>query len=84
MSRERFYRSSYDCIMKIKGVTTRPILFSQLNRSDGEELDGMSPEPPDSLFMAKAMGCVAESAIFRSDCDLGPRNHVSVTLIQIT
>ena len=28
--------SSYDCIVKIKGVTTRPILFSQLMRSDGE------------------------------------------------
>ena len=29
-------RSSYDCIVKIKGVTTRPIPFSQLMRSDGE------------------------------------------------
>ena len=28
--------SSYDCIVKIKGVTTRPILFSQFMRSDGE------------------------------------------------
>ena len=28
--------SSYDCIVKIKGVTTRPMLFSQLMRSDGE------------------------------------------------
>lgn len=35
------YRS-YDCIVKIKGVTTRPILFSQLMRSDGE--GAMNPE----------------------------------------
>lgn len=28
--------SGYDCIVKVKGVTTRPILFSQLMRSDGE------------------------------------------------
>lgn len=34
--------SSYDCIVKIKGVTTRPILFSQLMRSDGE--GAMNPE----------------------------------------
>ncbi|MDY4987172.1 MAG: hypothetical protein SO121_04190 [Eggerthellaceae bacterium] len=84
MARERYCRSSYDCIVKIKGVTTRPILFSQLNRNDGEELDGMSPEPPDSLSIGKTRGYVAGNAIFRSDCDLGPRNHVSVTLLQIT
>ena len=50
--------SSYDCIVKIKGVTTRPILFSQLMRSDGEgainpeELfaDGRSPPPSRSAF----------------------------------
>jgi hypothetical protein len=35
-------RSSYDCIVKIEGVTTRPILFSQLMRSDGE--GAMNPE----------------------------------------
>lgn len=34
--------SSYDCIVKIKGVTTRPILFSQLMRSDEE--GAMNPE----------------------------------------
>ena len=34
--------SSYDRIVKIKGVTTRPILFSQLMRSDGE--GAMNPE----------------------------------------
>lgn len=28
--------SSYDCIVKIKGVATRSILFSQLMQSDGE------------------------------------------------
>ena len=36
MSSSRGCCSSYDCIVKIKGVTTRPILFSQLMRSDGE------------------------------------------------
>lgn len=29
-------RSSYDCIIKIKGVSARPILFSQLRRKDGK------------------------------------------------
>ena len=42
MPSSRGCRSSYDCIVKIKGVTTRPILFSQLMRSDGE--GAMSPE----------------------------------------
>ena len=32
----------HDCIVRIKGVTTRPILFSQLMRSDGEGV--MNPE----------------------------------------
>ena len=32
----RNYQNSYDCIIKIKGVSTRPILFSQLKRRDGE------------------------------------------------
>lgn len=36
MPSSRGCRSSYDCIVKIKGVTTRPLLFSQLMRSDGE------------------------------------------------
>ena len=36
MPSSRGCRSSYDSIVKIKGVTTRPILFSQLMRSDGE------------------------------------------------
>ena len=36
MPSSRGCRSSYDCIVKIKGITTRPILFSQLMRSDGE------------------------------------------------
>ena len=36
MPSSRGRRSSYDRIVKIKGVTTRPILFSQLMRSDGE------------------------------------------------
>ena len=36
MAKERNCRSSYGCIVKIKGVTMRPILFSQLTRSDGE------------------------------------------------
>lgn len=36
MPSSRSCRSSYDCIVKIKGVTMRPILFSQLMRSDGE------------------------------------------------
>lgn len=42
MPSTRGCRSSYDCIVKIKGVTTRSILFSQLMRSDGE--GAMNPE----------------------------------------
>ena len=42
MPSSRGCRSSYDCIVKIKGVTARPILFSQLMRSDGE--GAMNPE----------------------------------------
>ena len=42
MPSSRGCRSSYDCIVKIKGVTTRPILFSQFMRSDGE--GAMNPE----------------------------------------
>lgn len=42
MPSSRGCRSSYDCVVKIKGVTTRPILFSQLMRSDGE--GAMNPE----------------------------------------
>lgn len=42
MPSSRGCRSSYDCIVKIEGVTTRPILFSQLMRSDGE--GAMNPE----------------------------------------
>ena len=42
MPSSRGCSSSYDCIVKIKGVTTRPILFSQLMRSDGE--GAMNPE----------------------------------------
>lgn len=42
MPSSRGCRSSYDCIVKIKAVTTRPILFSQFMRSDGE--GAMNPE----------------------------------------
>lgn len=42
MPSSRGCRSSYNCIVKIKDVTTRPILFSQLMRSDGE--GAMNPE----------------------------------------
>ena len=42
MPSTRGCRSSYDCIVKIKGVTMRLILFSQLMRSDGE--GAMNPE----------------------------------------
>lgn len=42
MPSSRGCRSSYDCIVKIKGVTTRSLLFSQLMRSDGE--GAMNPE----------------------------------------
>lgn len=42
MPSSRGCHSSYDCIVKIKGVTTRPILFSRLMRSDGE--GAMNPE----------------------------------------
>lgn len=37
MPSSRDYRNSCDCIVKIKDVTTRPILFSQLMRCNGEE-----------------------------------------------
>ena len=37
MPSSRGCRSSYDCIVKVKGVTTRPILFSQLMRRDEQE-----------------------------------------------
>ena len=36
MAKVRNCRSSYGCIVKSKGVTLRPILFSQLTRCDGE------------------------------------------------
>ena len=42
MPSSRGYCSSYDCIVKIKGVTTRSILFSQLMQNDGEE--AINPE----------------------------------------
>ena len=42
MPSSRSCRSSYDCIVKIKGVPMRPILFSQLMRSAGE--GAMNPE----------------------------------------
>ena len=42
MSSSRGCRSGYDCIVKIKGVATHPILFSQLMRNDGE--GAMNPE----------------------------------------
>ena len=44
MPSTRGCRSSYDCIVKIKGVTTRSILFSRLMQSDGE--GAMNPEEP--------------------------------------
>lgn len=49
MPSSRGCRSSYDCIVKIKGVTTRPILFSQLMRSDGE-----GAKNPEELFADRA------------------------------
>lgn len=36
MAIERNCRSNYECLVKIKGVTTRPIPFSQMRRADGE------------------------------------------------
>ena len=42
MLSSRGFHSSYDCIVKIKGVTMRSILFSQLMRGDGEGM--MNPE----------------------------------------
>ena len=35
MLSSRCCRRSYDCTVQIKGVATRPILFSQLMRCDG-------------------------------------------------
>ena len=43
MPSSRSCRSSYDCIVKIKGVTMRPILFSQLMRSEELFADDRSP-----------------------------------------
>ncbi len=36
MAIERNCCSNYECLVKIKGVTTRPIPFSQMRRADGE------------------------------------------------
>lgn len=36
MTIERNCLSNYECLVKIKGVTTRPIPFSQMRRADGE------------------------------------------------
>lgn len=36
MATERNCRSDYECLVKIKGVTTRPIPFSQMRQADGE------------------------------------------------
>ena len=50
MAKERNCRSSYGCIVKIKGVTMRSILFSQLTRSDGEgPLNAEELFPDDSV-----------------------------------
>ncbi len=36
MPKERNYQSNLECVVRIKGITTRPIPFSQLRRRDGE------------------------------------------------
>lgn len=36
MAIERNCQSNYECLVKTKGVTTRPIPFSQMRRADGE------------------------------------------------
>lgn len=36
MAIERNCQSNYECLVKIKGVTTRPIPFSQMRRADRE------------------------------------------------
>ena len=63
MPSSRGCRSSYDCIVKIKGVTTRPILFSQLMRSDGE--GAMNPE---ELFADDRSPSPSRSASTRTNC----------------
>ena len=44
MPKERNYKSILECVVRIKGITTRPIPFSQLRRRDGEWLN------PEELF----------------------------------
>lgn len=63
MPSSRGCRSSYDCIVKIKGVTTRPILFSQLMRSDGEGT--MNPEElfADDRSPASEQECIHEDEL---------------------
>ncbi len=36
MAIERNCCSNYECLVKVKGVTVRPIPFSQMRRADGE------------------------------------------------
>ena len=63
MPSSRGCRSGYDCIVKIKGVTTRPILFSQLMRSDGE--GAMNPEElfADDRSPASEQECIHEDEL---------------------
>lgn len=60
MPSSRGCRSSYDCIVKIKGVTARPILFSQLMRSDGEGVIN-----PEELFADDRSPPLSRSASVR-------------------
>lgn len=63
MPSSRSCRSSYDCIVKIKGVTMRPILFSQLMRSDGE--GAMNPE---ELFADDRSPASEQERVHETNC----------------
>ncbi len=64
MPSSRGRRSSYDCIVKIKGVTTRPILFGQLMRGDGEG-GVMNPEE----LLANDRSPAPERKLIHEDCE---------------
>lgn len=63
MPSSRGCRSSYDCIVKIKGVTTRPILFSQLMRGDGGVMN------PEELF-DNDRSPASERKLIHEDCEM--------------
>ena len=43
-------KSNYECLVKIKGMTTRPIPFSQMRRADGEGSLNVEASEEDSRY----------------------------------